>query len=803
MFIAANGVQSVRSLFHLAAWSLFASVLVLPPALAMDSDSDSVSSSDRFDCGLVAGFGGGTYTWEYRARLEATVTPYITDDRPGEFTATVNVSTSHDPNCFFPSVASLARPQIYFGGSGGALRIGWNASNAFRGSSVQLNNSGDRFLPGFNYRVTGSDGASSFSVTPSVSAAGVGLSISPSTGSPIVLFGNSSNPRRIEIGNVVWDSLAVIPPFRGNFRDGGNFALQEFKISTGSDNQSEFGTINITVPVRKANEGAGVLTLTGQSVGTLRGRVRYIRGNHLREPEIEIVSERDVVAPGETVKVDVIIRNRSGLRLNGGRVVLDTAALRPVLFPEVGSLEFDPIPVNGSRTVSFELEAFTEGQASIEVEVDGGWASPVPQDRKYTRSRSVANGITVSADGTPGPGGASLESPQQGSFESGIGLIRGWVCDAETVEIQLNDEPRQQVAYGTTRNDTLIVCGRSDTGFGLTFNWNNIGAGTHPLVAFADGEEFGRAEFTVTTLGVPFLVGASGEYRLDGFPEQSRDINVRWSEAHQNFVIAGVESSSSAVMSMAAVPVGISTASAHLESPRDGEIVSGIGRIRGWACDATGVAIQVNDQLPHPVAYGLDREDKILVCNNPASGFSHVLDWNELGAGQHTLRVLVDGKELERVSVTVTESDSLLVPTNTSPANLESPQPGSFESGIGLIRGWACDASVIEIQINNQPRQQVAYGTTRNDTLGICGRSDTGFGLTFNWNNIGAGTHTLVAFADGEEFGRAEFTVTTLGVPFLEGVSGEYDVLDFPSIGRSIRLRWSQPHQNFVIMDAQ
>jgi hypothetical protein len=180
-----------------------------------------------------------------------------------------------------------------------------------------------------------------------------------------------------------------------------------------------------------------------------------------------------------------------------------------------------------------------------------------------------------------------------------------------------------------------------------------------------------------------------------------------------------------------------------------------------------------------------------------------VLDWNELGAGQHTLRVLVDGKELERVSVTVTESDSLLVPTNTSPANLESPQPGSFESGIGLIRGWACDASVIEIQINNQPRQQVAYGTTRNDTLGICGRSDTGFGLTFNWNNIGAGTHTLVAFADGVEFSRAIFTVTTLGVPFLEGVSGEYDVLDFPSIGRSIRLRWSQPHQNFVIMDAQ
>jgi hypothetical protein len=36
-------------------------------------------------------------------------------------------------------------------------------------------------------------------------------------------------------------------------------------------------------------------------------------------------------------------------------------------------------------------------------------------------------------------GRAHLESPLAGSFESGIGLIRGWVvCEANTVEMQLD-----------------------------------------------------------------------------------------------------------------------------------------------------------------------------------------------------------------------------------------------------------------------------------------------------------------------------------------------------------------------------
>jgi hypothetical protein len=51
-------------------------------------------------------------------------------------------------------------------------------------------------------------------------------------------------------------------------------------------------------------------------------------------------------------------------------------------------------------------------------------------------------------------------------------------------------------------------------------------------------------------------------------------------------------------------------------------------------------------------------------------------------------------------------------------ANLENPQPGSFQSGIGVISGWVCEATEITIEIDGRPLQ-AAYGTTRDDTRGV------------------------------------------------------------------------------------
>ena len=135
--------------------------------------------------------------------------------------------------------------------------------------------------------------------------------------------------------------------------------------------------------------------------------------------------------------------------------------------------------------------------------------------------------------------------------------------------------------------------------------------------------------------------------------------------------------------------------------------------------------------------------------------------------------------------------------------SLENPGPNSFQSGVGLISGWVCDAEVVEIELNGAP-QEAAYGTLRSDTEAVCGDIDNGFGLLFNWNLLGDGEHTIVAFSDGEEFGRTTFTVTTLGQEFVSDVPERtVTIEDWPGSGETVTLEWQQSLQNFVITDME
>ena len=138
--------------------------------------------------------------------------------------------------------------------------------------------------------------------------------------------------------------------------------------------------------------------------------------------------------------------------------------------------------------------------------------------------------------GGPGPLVGFLENPRAGAHQSGVGVISGWVCEADIVEIKINGVP-YPVPYGTARLDTEDACGDVDNGFGLLFNWNLLGDGAHAVVAVVDGVELDRATITVTTLGEEFPEGLEGEYILEGFPDPDTSVVLRWEESLQNFVI--------------------------------------------------------------------------------------------------------------------------------------------------------------------------------------------------------------------------------------------------------------------------
>ena len=119
-------------------------------------------------------------------------------------------------------------------------------------------------------------------------------------------------------------------------------------------------------------------------------------------------------------------------------------------------------------------------------------------------------------------------------------MISGWKCTANgLITITFNGGPPVQAAYGTTRADTIPVCGDDgNNGFGLLWNWNILGAGTYTVQALDNGVEFASATATVTTLGQQFFTGLSGEFTLDSFPEVGQEVEVQWNEGLQNFIIA-------------------------------------------------------------------------------------------------------------------------------------------------------------------------------------------------------------------------------------------------------------------------
>ena len=131
---------------------------------------------------------------------------------------------------------------------------------------------------------------------------------------------------------------------------------------------------------------------------------------------------------------------------------------------------------------------------------------------------------------------AVLENPQPGSFQSGVGVISGFVCEATTVEIEIDGGTIFEAAYGTSRGDTAAPCDDDGlNGFGLLFNWSLLGDGTHQIRALADGQEFATVSFVVATFGGEFLRDAEGQFTFSGFPNPEDVVRLVWQENVQNF----------------------------------------------------------------------------------------------------------------------------------------------------------------------------------------------------------------------------------------------------------------------------
>ena|GEM_PF-2859948 len=297
------------------------------------------------------------------------------------------------------------------------------------------------------------------------------------------------------------------------------------------------------------------------------------------------------------------------------------------------------------------------------------------------------------------------ESPSGGSIQSGVGLIRGWVCDADEVAISIDDGDPIRIGYGTDREDTRGVCGDADNGYGMVIAWGLLGNGRHRLTTFIDGLQADSVEFEVVAIGDGFVRGLAGEYVIENFPAANERVRITWSEPDQNFIVTGVDTG------------------------------GGLGTVGEKFSDTSSSGT-------YP-----DAEQKV-------------------GGAHH-----------------------------------ESPAQHSIQSGVGLIRGWACDADKVEVSIDGGERIRIAYGTSRADTQGVCGDADNGYGMVLAWGLLGNGVHHLRTFVDDVMIANVEFEVVAIGNGFVTGLERTQRLAGFPSSNESVIVRWSEPDQNFLIIE--
>jgi hypothetical protein len=234
-----------------------------------------------------------------------------------------------------------------------------------------------------------------------------------------------------------------------------------------------------------------------------------------------------------------------------------------------------------------------------------------------------------------------LDSPVNGSFESGIGVVHGWVCEAEQVSVRVDDRAPFAMAYGAERADSQDVCSDTANGFAAAINWADYGDGEHTLSLLADGQPLTEARVTVTTLGKPFLTGLSAATTVADFPALALSTPLAWSEPHQNFVV----STASAAAAGAAL-VTSATSQSHWESPLAGGVESGQALIRGWTCAAGTIRAEL-DGTSLTLPYGSEREDTRPLCGDTDNGYALAINWNDYGDGPHQMRLLLDDVPVE------------------------------------------------------------------------------------------------------------------------------------------------------------
>ncbi|MFZ5483266.1 MAG: hypothetical protein ACOZB0_03475 [Pseudomonadota bacterium] len=169
------------------------------------------------------------------------------------------------------------------------------------------------------------------------------------------------------------------------------------------------------------------------------------------------------------------------------------------------------------------------------------FSSPFALEHNGAIGRVYVEGAVRDGAASNGPRGV-LGTPAQGSVVSGVNVISGYHCDSNNIQIYIDGVYLGKAGSGTTLLGTLQTCGKTDTGFALLYNFNNLPEGNHVISVYADGALLQETEFnSIRSAGIPWVTGVNKSIVVEDFPEKGRRARLEWIQSIQNFSVVAVE----------------------------------------------------------------------------------------------------------------------------------------------------------------------------------------------------------------------------------------------------------------------
>ncbi|HNG55607.1 MAG TPA: hypothetical protein PLR85_19665, partial [Nitrospira sp.] len=303
----------------------------------------------------------------------------------------------------------------------------------------------------------------------------------------------------------------------------------------------------------------------------------------------------------------------------------------------------------------------------------------------------------------------------------------------------------------------------------------NLSNGLHVVHVTAGGVQMdSHVVTTYQSGGQPWLAGASRRVTVPNFPTTGTTATLDWVQSYQNFLITNLDDGSGPFLP----PYNSSTRKLTV-------VVSGgqgIITVDNYGTCTTGCAANI--------LYG----SNVPLAASAAQGYVFT-GWTGNCVANGPLCNVPMNADMHIVA-----NFAPVAPAGTG--LLGTPVDFSTVSGVGVISGYHCSSKDIDVHIDGSWAGKAGAGTRLLGTQSVCGRTDTGYSILYNFNNLSNGLHVITVSADGIPLdSHTVWTVQSGGKPWLTGMTKTVTVPDFPTAGRTAVLEWIQSYQNFLITD--